>query len=86
MRMSYHLNCVQYVLVKRIRIVAGRRSAPFYEFNDSAPSHFDMIDAAKDLVRWVKQADCNTEPKLKKGCPTTRWGGLLLTLDSVCLG
>jgi hypothetical protein len=38
-----------------------------------------MINAAKDLVRWVKQADCNTEPKLKKGCPT-RWDGLLLTL------
>ena len=64
--------CVQYVLDKRTHIVAGQHSAPFYEFYDSVPSHFDMIDAAKD----------NTEPKLKKGCPT-RWDGLLLTLDSV---
>ncbi|KAI2498758.1 hypothetical protein MHU86_15714 [Fragilaria crotonensis] len=74
--------CIQYVLDKRTRIVAGQRSAPFYEFYGDAPLHFDMIDAAKDLVRWVKQADCNTEPKLKKGCPT-RWDGLLLTLDSI---
>ncbi|KAI2509287.1 Hermes transposase DNA-binding domain [Fragilaria crotonensis] len=74
--------CIQYVLDKRTRIVAGQCSAPFYEFYGDAPLHFDMIDAAKDLVRWVKQADCNTEPKLKKGCPT-RWDGLLLTLDSI---
>ena len=74
--------CVQYVLDKRTRMGAGRRTAPFYEFYQDAPLHFDMIDAAKDLVRWVKQADCNTEPKLKKGCPT-RWDGLLLTLDSI---
>jgi hypothetical protein len=74
--------CIQYVLDKRTRIIAGQRCAPFYKFYDDAPLHFDMIDAAKDLVRWVKQADCNTEPKLKKGCPT-RWDGLLLTLDSI---
>lgn len=74
--------CVQFVLEKRTRITAGRRSAPFYDFLDQAPLHFEMIDAGKDLVRWVKQADCNTEPKLKKGCPT-RWDNILLTLESI---
>ena len=74
--------CIQCVLDKCKRIIAGQRSVPFYEFYGEAPLHFDMIDAAKDLVRWVKQADCNTEPKLKKGYPT-HWDGLLLTLESI---
>ena len=72
------------VLAKRTMAIDGKKSAPFYEFNDSAPDVFEMISHFKELVAYCKKSGLNStlSPNLKQEI-ATRWYGLLTMLESI---
>ncbi len=72
------------VLSKRTMSIDGKKSAPFYEFQDKAPEIFEMITRCKELVAYFKKSGLNSmlAPKLKQEI-ATRWYGLLTMLESI---
>lgn len=72
------------VINKRTRTVDGKKSAPFYEFEEKAPELFTLIDIVKALVTYVKQAalEKDLETTVKQEV-VTRWNSLLRCLKSV---
>lgn len=72
------------VLAKKTMTIDGKKSAPFYEFQDRASEVFEMITHCKELVAYCKKSGLNSmlAPKLKQEI-ATRWYGLLTMLDSI---
>jgi hypothetical protein len=72
------------VLAKRTMTIDGKKSAPFYEFQEKASEVFEMIAHCKELVAYFKKSGLNSmlAPKLKQEI-ATRWYGLLTMLESI---
>lgn len=76
--------CLAPVLNKTTVMQNGRRLQAAYRNFDSAPEVFNLINDAKDLVTYFKQA--NLQRRLSKSLKqenTTRWNSLLRCLKSV---
>ncbi|KAF4028534.1 hypothetical protein GN244_ATG19803 [Phytophthora infestans] len=72
------------VLCKTTEVINGVRSKPFYKFRERVPEVFNLIDACKELVRYIKQADLQAElSKTLKQENVTRWGSNYRKLSSV---
>ncbi len=57
----------------------GVKQAPVYLFYDESPFVYDMIDASKELVMYMKQTKLNKQLKNKmKQDVMTRFDGLLI--------
>jgi hypothetical protein len=75
---------INYVLRKQTRQVDGVKQAPIYLFYDKSPFVYDMIDASKELVTYMKQTKLNKQLKNKmKQDVATRFDGLFIMLQSV---
>ena len=72
------------ILQKWVQTVDGVKQPPVYRHADRIPEIFTMIDAVKDLVKYVKQAELQDElDTTVKQENATRWNSLLTCLVSV---
>ena len=76
--------CITDVLDKKVITIQGVKQPPFYEFYDSAPDVFDLLDHCAEFVKWAKQSKYNKKfsVRTKQKC-STRWEGLLRMLQSI---
>jgi hypothetical protein len=75
---------INYVLRKLTRQMDGVKQVHVYLFYDESPFVYDMIDASKELVTYMKQTKLNKQLKNNmKQDVATRFDGLLIMLQLV---